>query len=151
MGNATCKQICIIGIGNPMRADDGVGAFVCEILGEKKIDGLTCIIKHQLDFGITEELISFDEVIFIDASIETTSISLQELKGEDNCSPSFSHHLQASMVAKLAKELFDTHTRFYICSVGSNRFGMGAAISAKARHNAHAAVSLLTDWIKARD
>ena len=151
MGNATCKQICIIGIGNPMRADDGVGAFICEILDEKKNDGLTCMTKHQLDFGITEELIEFEEVIFIDASIETPSISLQELSKEVKCSTSFSHHLQASMVAKLANELFDAHTRFYLCSVGCYRFRMGAAISAKARHNAHAAVSLLTDWIKARD
>jgi hydrogenase maturation protease len=151
MVNSTRKRTCIIGIGNPLRADDGVGAYVCELLKGKEIEGITFITTHQLDFGITEELAQFDNVVFVDASVETSSISLMELTEEDRCPPSFSHHLQVSMVAKLVNELFDASTRFHLCSVGSYRFGMGVSISAKARNNAHAAVTLLTDWIMARD
>ena len=62
------KKICVVGIGNPLRSDDGIGEYVCKKILEKKIPNLSVIVTQQLDMGISEELSEFDSVIFGDAS-----------------------------------------------------------------------------------
>lgn len=69
------KRTCIVGIGNPLRSDDGVGAYICQLLEEKNLPGVSIISTQQLDIGIAEELSKFDNVIFVDASLEEEAIS----------------------------------------------------------------------------
>jgi hydrogenase maturation protease len=141
------KKTCIVGIGNTLRSDDGVGSYVCGLIEEKKLQEVTIVITQQLDVGITEDLAKFDNVIFIDASLEEEAISFKELPLESNQPQSFSHHVDASVLAALAKTLYSTDTRFYICAVGANNFEMGSILSEKTMNNALEAFSFLVKWI----
>jgi hydrogenase maturation protease len=141
------KRTCFVGIGNTLRSDDGVGSYVCGLIEEKKIQGVTIVITQQLDIGMTEDLAKFDQVIFVDASLKEEIISFNELPLEGNQPQSFSHHVDASVLAALAKTLYSTNTRFYICAVGANNFEMGNILSEKTVNNAMEAFSFLVNWI----
>jgi len=145
------KRTCITGIGNTLRSDDGVGAYVCRLIEEKNLEGVTVIIVQQLDIGMTEDLTKFDTVIFVDASLKDETISFKPLALENNQPPSVSHHINAAVLTGLAKILYSANTRFYICAIGGNNFEIGHVLSEKAMDNALEAVSFLTDWIQSND
>jgi hydrogenase maturation protease len=145
------KTTCIVGIGNPLRSDDGVGAVVCQQLEEKKIPGLAVVITQQLDIGMTEDLSKFERVIFVDASLNEETISFQQLTSENNQPQSSSHHINAALLVNLTRQLFSTNTQFYMCAIGAHNFEMGNGLSETTISNANATVALLTEWIQAND
>src|SRR5450755_3522173 len=122
------KRICIVGIGNPIRSDDGVGAYVCQLMEEKNLDGVKVIATQQLDIGMTGDFTEFDTVIFVDASLKHKTISFQPLSLENDQPQSFSHHINPAMLVNLAQILYAKSTRFYICAVGGNNFEIGNSI-----------------------
>ena len=95
--------------------------------------------------GLAESLANFDTVIFIDASVNNEPVSLQEISLDKNQPQSFSHHINAAMLVGLVKQLYPTHTRFYVCAIGAKNFEMGNTISEKALNNANKAISLLSE------
>ena len=147
----TEKSTCIIGIGNPLRSDDGAGSYVCKLIEEKKIPGVTLITTHQLDIGITEDLSKYDTVIFVDASLKEDTISFQPLSLDNDRSQSFSHRINAGMLVSLVHQLFETKTKFYICAIGVSDFEIGNGLSEKTMSNALEAFSLLITWIQTND
>ena len=42
---AVQKKICIVGIGNPLRSDDGLGAYVCEHIEDINLPMLKKVIQ----------------------------------------------------------------------------------------------------------
>jgi len=145
--NITKKHTCIVGIGNTLRSDDGAGAYVCRLLENVNVANVTIITTHQLDIGMTEELANFERVIFVDASLDEDSFSLKPLEIENNPASSSSHQINAGMLVSLARQLYTTETRFYICAIGAHNLDIGNDLSEKTTINANEAAALITKWI----
>lgn len=144
------KKIGIIGIGNTLRSDDSAGAYVCRLLKKQQVP-VTIITTQQLDIAMVEDLSKFDTVIFIDAAIDETAFSFQHLHTTPQQPQSSSHHINAAMLASLAKQLFATSTQFYLCAIGATNFEMGTTLSEKTKQHASDAAAMLLNWIKAND
>jgi len=56
----------IIGIGNPLLGDDGVGYFLAEALKEK-LKGVEVLALTSSGFEVAERMLGYDRVIVIDA------------------------------------------------------------------------------------
>lgn len=145
------KSTCIIGIGNPLRGDDGVGKYIAEQIENKQLTGVTVIITQQLDMGLAEELQHFDRVVFVDASLTTDTFAFSEITGTNTSTDNSSHRLPAAMLADLTRQLFSTPAKFYLCAIGAINFEMGASLSATTLGNATAAIAALTGWIQGDD
>jgi hydrogenase maturation protease len=141
------QSTCIVGIGNTLRSDDGVGDYVCQLIDAKQLPGVSTTSIQQLDTTITATLVTFHRVIFVDASVNAATVLFQPLATGDEQPQSFSHHVNAAMISGLAEKLYSANTQFYICAIGATNFEMGNQLSEKTCNNAHAAVSLLTEWI----
>jgi hydrogenase maturation protease len=141
------QSTCIVGIGNTLRSDDGVGHYVCQLLDAKQLPGVSTISTQQLDTTITAALATFARVVFVDASVNAATVLFQSLATGDEQTQSFSHHVNAAMIASLAGKLYSANTQFYICAIGATNFEMGNQLSEKTWSNADAAVSLLSEWI----
>ena len=144
------KKIGIIGIGNTLRSDDGAGAYVCSLLEEKNLPA-TAIITQQLDIAMAEEFAKFDIVILVDAAANETAFSFEPLHTTPQQPQSSSHHINAAMLAGLAKQLFATKTQFYLCAIGATNFEMGTTLSEKTKQHATDAAAMLLNWIKTND
>jgi hydrogenase maturation protease len=142
------KTTCIVAIGNTLRGDDMAGDYVSNKLAEKKLPFVDVICVQQLDIGMAEDLSKFDRVIFVDASLTEKTFSFKPLNLENNPTQTFSHQVNASILAKLIQQLFPSQTAFYICAIGATNFEMGNGLSETTQNNANAAIAWLTEWLQ---
>ena len=67
--HAERTSLLVIGYGNELRSDDGVGARVAATVAEWKISGVGAIVCHQLTPELAEPIAAADSVVFVDASV----------------------------------------------------------------------------------
>ncbi len=139
-------QICVIGIGNPLRSDDGVAEYVCSLIEKNAFRNVSVVTVQQLQTELIDSLLKFEVLVFVDASLEGDDFQFYELK-ESNCNSFSSHHLGPELLASLARQLYGKHWAIRICAIRGYRFSIGDQLSAGAFQNAHKALSFLQSWI----
>jgi hydrogenase maturation protease len=144
---SSTKSTLIIGIGNPLRSDDGVAAYACQQLEEIKAAGVTIMTTLQLDIGLAEDLAEYRRILFIDASLDEPSFSIQPVLSGKTHIQNISHQIHAITLAALTRQLFMVPPAFYLCAIGVYDFTMGGGLSDKALGNARAAITRLREWI----
>lgn len=70
-------EILIIGYGNTLRSDDGVGQRVAELVGEWELQNVRSLSVHQLTPELAEAISQAELVIFVDAYPATPQQGLQ--------------------------------------------------------------------------
>ena len=106
-----CADILVIGYGNPLRGDDGVGCVIAEELArrisdpESKVQVVAC---HQLNPELAEPIAETQAVIFIDASVELKPGEVRvSAVAPDRFSPAaFAHSMKPGALLATASELF---------------------------------------------
>ncbi|MFP4333539.1 MAG: hydrogenase maturation protease, partial [Campylobacterales bacterium] len=58
----------VIGIGNTIRCDDGIGFKLAQMVEKETIEGVEVICTHQLLPELSEDISKYEVVIFVDAS-----------------------------------------------------------------------------------
>ncbi len=140
-------KICIAGIGNPIRSDDGIGAYVCEQIELLQIPGITTLALQQLQVEHIDLFAGFDHVVIVDASVNSGDVEFYPLRKEDDASGSTSHHLNPVIINTLSDILNQVPLSIRICSVKGIDFDYGEGLSPSALQNANRAVQIITDWI----
>lgn len=140
-------KIVIVGIGNTLRSDDGVGAYVCDKMEKLNLPGITTIIVQQLQVEMIEEMTHYDHVILVDA---TTSDKLQFELLQENLQQtvSSSHHINASLVQTLSQKLYNKTISLYLCSIPASNFDTGDTLSIQTEKIAKEAIVHIKTWIK---
>ncbi|MCP3870365.1 MAG: hydrogenase maturation protease [Gammaproteobacteria bacterium] len=70
---STPGSILVIGYGNPARGDDGLGPAFIEWLEKAEIPGIDSRIHYQLCVEDAIDIASYQQVVFVDASLEGQS------------------------------------------------------------------------------
>lgn len=124
-------RLLILGYGNPLRSDDGLGWRAAENLAEKfasaEVEIRTC---HQLVPELADALSRVETAFFIDAACDGEP-------GEVKCAPvipqgetpSFSHQLTPAAVLDWARHLYGRYPRAFALSVCGQRFDLGENLS----------------------
>lgn len=114
------KRPLIIGYGNPLREDDGIGWRAAELLERTLTSGVAEILKsHQLVPELAAQVEGASLVIFLDAAVDQEPGSVfQTLVEKKEFSP-WSHHLSPGQVLSLAGS---APPAFLICG-GASRTG----------------------------
>jgi hydrogenase maturation protease len=144
-------NILLAGIGNPIRSDDGIGPYICKEIEKLKIAAVTTAIYHQLHTELVEEFLSYDYVIVADAAVQGEAVSFYPLTNEQQNPVASSHHVNASLLVSLARQLYNKELPLIICSVRGENFDMGASLSDAAKNNADQAVSIIINWVSAQN
>lgn len=125
-------RILILGYGNPLRSDDGLGWRAAEELAEKLSgDDVEIRISHQLTPELVDPISKAKTVFFIDASREGEA-------GELRCVPvfpaaansRFSHHVSPAALLGWSRELFGRCPSAFAISVCGQCFELGERLSA---------------------
>ena len=118
-------RVLILGYGNPLRGDDGVGWHAAEHLLERSAElDATITSCHQLMPELAEPVSRAERVIFIDARIGQTpgSVEISEVvAGAPQC-PTFSHHLDPATLVTLAQGLYGRAPEAWIVTVTGESF-----------------------------
>ena len=120
------RRSLVVGVGNPLREDDGVGWHLAEALAQTGVPTHTC---HQLLPELAAELSQVDLVLFVDACAEGPpgQVLLQTLAPGDT--PGYSHHLNAPGLLAWVRALYGHCPQAHLLSVAGAAFGYREGLS----------------------
>ncbi len=117
----------LIGYGNPLRCDDGVGYFLANQLGSTAHGAaLEIIAAYQLAPEMAEPVSRASEVLFIDATGEANPGAWAVCPVKGNPQEPLSalvHHLTPATLLELSHVLYDAVPVGRILTVGGADFG----------------------------
>ncbi len=132
------QRTLIIGYGNPLRGDDGIGCRAAELLaegvGEKdgetrplQAGGVEVIACHQLTVELAAEIAEVDRLILMDAcaSGEPGTITEQALAPQQADRASLTHHVDAAGLLALAQILYGHAPTTTLFTVSGGSFDYG--------------------------
>jgi hydrogenase maturation protease len=131
--SATSPSVLIIGYGNPLRSDDGVGGMIA-----RRLDTILCSSRHdirhvhQLTPELAEPISRAQMVIFIDAARDAAPGEIRErpvnpVRGSE----SLGHQVSPEGLLARARDLFVRCPNAYAFAVGGERWGFSESLSPK--------------------
>ena len=147
------KRILLVGIGNIIRQDDGVGPYCISLLKASIIAERKKLVDffsvHQLDITCCEYFANYSLIIFIDADAGKGGepFILQEV-GPGFGSRSFSSHIGSIPdLLSLTGRIYGKTPKAYIVAIRGSMFEVGDRLSALAHNNACKAVEQINRLI----
>ena len=134
------KKIGVIGIGSPLRRDDGIGIVLLEQLQNKKHTlpkGIELIDGGTGGMNLLHVLARFDTVLLIDAVDfqgkpgETRMFTLEEIQSKKIPVTVSTHNPDFLNVLRLSKELNELPDHFFIYGVQPKDISFGVGLTSE--------------------
>ncbi|MFO7734524.1 MAG: hydrogenase maturation protease [Candidatus Aminicenantes bacterium] len=140
----------VLGIGNPGRRDDGLGAEAVARLEALRLPGVTADANYQLNLEDALACARHDLVVFVDAARGLRRpFTFEELKPEGSM-PAMTHSLGPGAVLALAESLYGRTPRAYMLGVRGHAWSLGEGLSARAKADLERALAFLTEFLRER-
>jgi hydrogenase maturation protease len=138
-------MVLIIGYGNTLRSDDGVGAHVAREVEAKGWPGVRAIASAQLTPELAADVAQAQQVIFVDADAvgEPHGVRVVELWADANAVGPMTHHATPRGVLALAAALYDRCPPAFLVSIPGVNFALGEGLSPIAAQGAEMALRLI--------
>ncbi len=111
-GVTECLSALIIGYGNPLRRDDGIGlAAAQQLASDLNIPGVQVVACHQLTPELAEPISRTSRVIFIDAcdGDRPGQVICRPVLRDLESAPAFAHHLTPAALLACAYTLYQVN------------------------------------------
>jgi len=118
----------VIGFGNTLRGDDGVGQVVAELVRQRRPD-VQVLTFHQLVPELAERISRANVVVFIDADPNGAPGSVHTASIGSSTDPVLHHSLQPSHLMGLARDLGGSSVVAWLVRVSAASFDFGAGLS----------------------
>ena len=135
--------LLVIGYGNTLRQDDGVGVRVAEALMTLELPGVTTLTCHQLLPELAELVSQAAGVVFVDAS--APPIAETELRPiqPDKTGRILAHVADPPSLLALSTQLFGRAPPAWSLGIPVSDFGFGEHLSPRAQAGLRAALALI--------
>ena len=128
------SRVLIVGYGNPLRGDDGVGPRAAEALAARWPESLVRVeTSHQLLVEMAEAAAESDFAVFIDAGrdgeageVRAVPVGIVELGRS-----SLTHHVTPETLLAVSQSLYGRRPGAILATVGGADFGHGEKFSPK--------------------
>lgn len=121
----------VIGYGNPLRGDDGVGWAVIERIEHMQLpEPLTLIASHQLLPELTDLIRKAAQVTFVDATVlgEPGTVHITPIT-PDLTGPASSHQLGPGVLLAYTQELYGYYPPAHLITITGAQFGYEETLS----------------------
>jgi hydrogenase maturation protease len=128
--NCSVSKVLIIGYGNPLRGDDGIGWHVAQRLSLRMPD-VEVLTAHQLLPEHAEPVSRSDLAVFIDASVDDApgAWRCRELKPSELTGVVDSHALGVEETLAVAQRLYGRCPKALLYTIGGVDFSLGERLS----------------------
>lgn len=129
------KRGLVIGYGNSLRADDGVGWHAAmRLASDARFEDVEVIARHQLTPELAEDVASAEAVVMIDARVGGGAPGSIEIRRVSPSVPRsrMSHHMDPSGLVGLTQELYGNVPSVWVVSVRADSFDEGEKLSSAA-------------------
>ncbi|NJM98130.1 MAG: hydrogenase maturation protease [Phormidesmis sp. RL_2_1] len=151
--NIAQNSFLIVGYGNALRGDDGVGAQVAHAVADWHLPEVKTIIVHQLMPELAIEVAKADYVIFVDACGEESCARTVQLDpivlGGDNTQSvsALSHTHGARGLLQLTQQLYGYSPQAWLLQVPGENFNLGQALSTIAQNGCDRALRVIERFL----
>jgi len=147
------QKVLVVGIGNPVRQDDGIGPYCVKIL-QQTLDGakrklVDCMTVHQLDVIHCDTFSEYPFIIFIDADALNgpEAFRLEVIHPEPGPQPFTSHIGSIPEILSLTGSIFGVFPKAYLVAVRGMSFEVGEDLTPVAVKNANEALEIVNRLI----
>lgn len=152
------SQVLVIGYGNTLRGDDGVGYQVAETLAEWQITRVRSLAVHQLLPELAADMAAVDIVVFVDAAVAIRrgrgcandplppNVTIIPLVAGDRASWR-THIITPQLLLGLAQRLYGATPAAYLLAIPAIDFALGTTLSPIARTGQELALDYLKCWL----
>ncbi len=143
----------VIGYGNTLRSDDGVGPAIAQAVSEWENPHIRTIICHQLTPELADPIAAADLVIFVDAiahigdshpEIVVQSLSPNLLSSGAEMTPNWmAHRCHPTTLLSLAQWLYHHAPKAWLVAIPAVSFAMGCEFSETAIQQMQTALKII--------
>jgi hydrogenase maturation protease len=145
-GVGPAARVLVVGYGNPLRSDDGVGPAVAErLMADPRLDGAEVRTAHQLTPELALDASEVDLLVLIDAAdgVPPGEVVVRDLAEggregiadggsagrAEEAGPPLTHHVDPASIVALAAELWGSSPRTVLVGVGPVSFELGETLT----------------------
>lgn len=123
----------VIGYGNTLRSDDGVGAKVAAAVAELALPGVVSLVRHQLTPELAEPISSARAVVFVDAAVDAaTEVQVRQLEPAEGAQL-MAHAADPRSLLAFARQLFGRCPPAWWLTIPVENLDFGEELSPLAR------------------
>lgn len=147
----TTPRVLVIGYGNDLRSDDGIGPQVATIVATWNLPRVRSLPLHQLTPELAQLLATVDLAIFVDAYPASNGQQVQVCPVEPCRSDLVtSHTSDPRVLLTLAQVLYGHHPQAWLIAVPAANFELGHRLSSVAQRGIHQALEQINDLLESR-
>ncbi|HLP75443.1 MAG TPA: hydrogenase maturation protease [Candidatus Paceibacterota bacterium] len=137
------RDILVIGYGNTLRSDDGVGPGVADAVSALNLPGVRVITCHQLTPELASDVSQTREVIFVDASVEPVPRLQMRRLEPAAASQILAHAADPKTLLALARDVFGHCPTAWWLTIPIRNMDFGERLSDEAAEGLRAAVRMI--------
>lgn len=125
-------HVVVVGYGNALRCDDGLGWHAAELLADDpRVEGVEVLQRHQLTPELALDISTASLVVLVDASsrLPPGEFSVERVELADGVGPRGSHHITPATLVALAHELYGRAAEMLVVSCGVQSLDIGDRLS----------------------
>jgi hydrogenase maturation protease len=127
-----CVRLLVIGYGNELRRDDGVGPRAARAVAAWQLPGVEGIAAHQLTPELAERIGAAERVVFVDAGQD--DVVLTRLMEPSRAAQVLGHTGEPHELLALAEALSGRRPASWLITLPAPELGFGEGLSAAAEH-----------------
>ncbi|MFN8474355.1 MAG: hydrogenase maturation protease [Anaerolineae bacterium] len=138
----------VIGYGNDLRGDDGIGPRVADAVAAWRQPGVEALTLTQLAPEVAANLASAERVVFVDADArpDAAGVALQRLDAAPEVG-ALTHGAHPRALLALCQAVYGRCPAAWLLTVPARRFDLGAPLSPDAEAGVAQALPLLLAWL----
>jgi len=136
----------VIGYGNELRRDDGVGLCVARQIAEWNTSGVRALAVHQLTPELANDIARAERVVFIDAAVGAADMRVRRI-GPAGCGRTVNHVSSPQELLALSAALYGTRPAAWLIAVPVHDLGFGWGFSLEAREGMTQVLRLIRRWV----
>jgi len=133
----------VIGIGNDMRGDDGIGPHVVDAVPSRS--DLETMTVHQLVPELAERIRCAQRTLFVDASLEGDDVSLKRIEPSDH--RGLGHACSPAALLGWTKLAYAEAPEAWLLSIPGTSFGLGETLSPRSMSLVPDALQRIETWL----
>jgi hydrogenase maturation protease len=134
----------VIGYGNTLRRDDGVGPKVAEAVAALNLPGVTALSCALLAPELADPIAQAERVVFVDAAVDAPrEVRLRAVTPAES-SQILAHAAEPRTMLALARDVFGRAPEGWLLTIPVEHMGIGEELSARATRGFFQAL----EWIQ---
>lgn len=141
--------LLVIGYGNSLRRDDGVGPRVAESIEAMNLPGVRTLVCQQLSPEHAEPVARARRVVFVDAAVDQTAAVKFRKLAPGRTSQLMAHAADPRTMLALARDVFGHAPEAWWLTIRAVKLGFGEDFSPETRAGCRAAVEEVKNLVLA--